>query len=102
MGEREAQRLFEMTAKYGLPYFQHFINSEREPNRGRCLRRRLQRDLREWLKPRAAAYGAQTLSTSAPYASSFFAPMPLMPCRSSSVAGARSAIAASVASWKIT
>lgn len=44
-----------MTAKYGLPYFQHFINSEREPNRGRCLRRRLQRDLRERLKPRAAA-----------------------------------------------
>ena len=50
--------------------------------------------------------GAQKLphtrSTSAPYAFSFLLPIPLIPCRSSSVAGARSAMAASVASWKIT
>ncbi|MCR4296243.1 MAG: ribonucleoside triphosphate reductase, partial [Elusimicrobia bacterium] len=27
-----ADRLFEMTAKYGLPYFQNFVNSELKPN----------------------------------------------------------------------
>ena len=44
-----------------------------------------------------------TRSTSVAVApSSFFAPMPLMPCRSSSDCGASAAIAASVASWKIT
>ena len=43
-----------------------------------------------------------TRNTSAPYASSFFAPIPLMPCKSSGEVGARSAMAASVASWKIT
>ena len=26
-----ADRLFAMTAKYGLPYFQNFLNSELEP-----------------------------------------------------------------------
>jgi ribonucleoside-triphosphate reductase len=40
LGERERGALFEMTAKYGLPYFQNFINSELKPNmvRSMCCR----------------------------------------------------------------
>ena len=32
-----AERLFDMTAKYGLPYFQNFINSELKPNMVRSM-----------------------------------------------------------------
>ena len=32
-----ASRLFEMTAKYGLPYFQNFLNSELKPNMVRSM-----------------------------------------------------------------
>jgi anaerobic ribonucleoside-triphosphate reductase len=42
--------LFEMTAKYGLPYFQNFINSELQPGMVRSMCCRLQLDLRELLK----------------------------------------------------
>ena len=45
-----AGRLFAMTAKYGLPYFQNFINSELKPNMVRSMCCRLQLDLRELLK----------------------------------------------------
>jgi ribonucleoside-triphosphate reductase len=45
-----ADRLFEMTAKYGTPYFQNFINSELKPNQIRSMCCRLQLDLRELLK----------------------------------------------------
>ena len=31
-------QLFDMTARYGLPYFQNFINSELKPNMIRCCR----------------------------------------------------------------
>jgi len=37
--------LFEMTAKYGLPYFQNFINSDLKPNQIRSMCCRLQLDL---------------------------------------------------------
>jgi anaerobic ribonucleoside-triphosphate reductase len=40
-----AELLFEMTAKYGLPYFQNFINSELSPNMVRSMCCRLQLDL---------------------------------------------------------
>ncbi len=42
-----AERLFEMTAKYGLPYFQNFINSDMDPGDVRSMCCRLQLDLRE-------------------------------------------------------
>jgi len=32
-----AERLFAMTARYGLPYFQNFINSEMKPNHIRSM-----------------------------------------------------------------
>ena len=41
--------LFEMTAKYGLPYFQNFINSVLKPGQIRSMCCRLQLDLRELL-----------------------------------------------------
>jgi ribonucleoside-triphosphate reductase len=44
-----AELLFEMTARYGLPYFQNFINSELKPNMIRSMCCRLQLDLRELL-----------------------------------------------------
>ncbi|HDI12956.1 MAG TPA: ribonucleoside triphosphate reductase, partial [Hadesarchaea archaeon] len=42
--------LFEMTAKYGLPYFQNFINSDLKPSDVRSMCCRLQLDLRELRK----------------------------------------------------
>lgn len=53
-----AARLFEMTAKYGLPYFQNFINSELEPNMVRSMCCRLQLDLRELLKRGNGLFGS--------------------------------------------
>ena len=53
-----AQRLFDMTAKYGLPYFQNFINSELEPNMVRSMCCRLQLDLRELLKRGNGLFGS--------------------------------------------
>ncbi len=53
-----AQRLFAMTAKYGLPYFQNFINSELNPNMIRSMCCRLQLDLRELLKRGNGLFGS--------------------------------------------
>ncbi|AJG19175.1 ribonucleoside triphosphate reductase [Cupriavidus basilensis] len=53
-----ATRLFEMTARYGLPYFQNFINSELEPNMVRSMCCRLQLDLRELLKRGNGLFGS--------------------------------------------
>lgn len=50
--------LFEMTAKYGLPYFQNFINSELEPGMIRSMCCRLQLDLRELLKRGNGLFGS--------------------------------------------
>ncbi|MBI4128904.1 MAG: ribonucleoside triphosphate reductase, partial [Parcubacteria group bacterium] len=41
------QALFEMTAKFGIPYFQNFINSNLNPQDVRSMCCRLQLDLRE-------------------------------------------------------
>ena len=49
-------------------------------------------------KTASPSHCPHTRSTSAPYASSFFAPMPLMPCKSPTVRGHSCAIAANVAS----
>jgi len=53
-----ATLLFEMTAKYGLPYFQNFINSEMKPNHIRSMCCRLQLDLRELLKRGNGLFGS--------------------------------------------
>jgi ribonucleoside-triphosphate reductase len=53
-----ADRLFEMTAKYGLPYFQNFVNSELKPNMVRSMCCRLQLDLRELLKRGNGLFGS--------------------------------------------
>ncbi|MEY2334298.1 ribonucleoside triphosphate reductase [Acidithiobacillus ferrianus] len=53
-----AERLFAMTAKYGLPYFQNFINSELQPNMVRSMCCRLQLDLRELLKRGNGLFGS--------------------------------------------
>lgn len=53
-----ATRLFEMTAKYGLPYFQNFLNSELEPGQIRSMCCRLQLDLRELLKRGNGLFGS--------------------------------------------
>ena len=53
-----AERLFAMTAKYGLPYFQNFINSDLKPNLIRSMCCRLQLDLRELLKRGNGLFGS--------------------------------------------
>jgi len=53
-----AERLFAMTAKYGLPYFQNFVNSELQPNMVRSMCCRLQLDLRELLKRGNGLFGS--------------------------------------------
>lgn len=53
-----AKALFAMTAKYGLPYFQNFINSDMEPGQVRSMCCRLQLDLRELLKRGNGLFGS--------------------------------------------
>ncbi|TLM74348.1 ribonucleoside triphosphate reductase [Microbulbifer harenosus] len=53
-----AERLFEMTARYGLPYFQNFLNSDLSPNMVRSMCCRLQLDLRELLKRGNGLFGS--------------------------------------------
>ena len=53
-----AERLFAMTARYGLPYFQNFLNSELQPNMVRSMCCRLQLDLRELLKRGNGLFGS--------------------------------------------
>ncbi|MCC2320606.1 ribonucleoside triphosphate reductase [Cellulomonas xiejunii] len=53
-----AERLWAMTAKYGLPYFQNFINSDMEPGDVRSMCCRLQLDLRELLKRGNGLFGS--------------------------------------------
>lgn len=53
-----ADRLFAMTAKYGLPYFQNFLNSEMNPGDVRSMCCRLQLDLRELLKRGNGLFGS--------------------------------------------
>ena len=50
--------LFEMTARYGLPYFQNFLNSDLQPHMVRSMCCRLQLDLRELLKRGNGLFGS--------------------------------------------
>jgi ribonucleoside-triphosphate reductase (formate) len=53
-----AEKLFALTAKYGLPYFQNFLNSELKPNMIRSMCCRLQLDLSELLKRGNGLFGS--------------------------------------------
>ncbi|WP_181850044.1 ribonucleoside triphosphate reductase [Thalassospira xiamenensis] len=53
-----ADLLFSMTAKYGLPYFQNFVNSELKPHMVRSMCCRLQLDLTELLKRGNGLFGS--------------------------------------------
>jgi ribonucleoside-triphosphate reductase len=53
-----ADALFDMTAKYGLPYFQNFVKSDLKPNMIRSMCCRLQLDLRELLKRGNGLFGS--------------------------------------------
>ena len=50
--------LFEMTSKYGTPYFSNYINSDMEPNDVRSMCCRLRLDLRELRKKSGGFFGA--------------------------------------------
>ncbi len=50
--------LFEMTAKYGIPYFQNFINSDLDPSDVRSMCCRLQLDLRELRNKTGGLFGS--------------------------------------------
>ena len=50
--------LFEMTAKYGIPYFQNFINSSLKPSDVRSMCCRLQLDLRELKSRTGGLFGS--------------------------------------------
>lgn len=58
------QSLFEMTAKYGIPYFQNFINSNLNPEDVRSMCCRLQLDLRELRSRGGGLFGSAEMTGS--------------------------------------
>jgi ribonucleoside-triphosphate reductase len=63
--ESEVGRLLlQLTAKYGVPYFQNFINSDFKPEDVRSMCCRLQMDLRELRKKVGGLFGAGDLTGS--------------------------------------
>ena len=52
------KKLFEMTAKYGTPYFSNYINSDMEPSDVRSMCCRLRLDLRELRKKSGGYFGS--------------------------------------------
>jgi anaerobic ribonucleoside-triphosphate reductase len=59
-----AQRIFEMTARYGSPYFSNFINSDMNPEDVRSMCCRLRIDNRELRKRGGGFFGANPLTGS--------------------------------------
>jgi ribonucleoside-triphosphate reductase len=57
-------RIMEMTAKYGLPYFSNFINSDMKPDDVRSMCCRLRLDNRELRKRGGGLFGANPLTGS--------------------------------------
>ena len=57
-GSEYTKLLFEMTAKYGLPYFQNFLNSDLKVGDVRSMCCRLQLDLREIKKRGGGLFGS--------------------------------------------
>jgi len=63
-GSRVAQKVFEMTARYGAPYFSNFINSDMKPEDVRSMCCRLRIDNRELRKRGGGFFGANPLTGS--------------------------------------
>ena len=59
-----AEKIFEMTAKYGIPYFSNFINSDMKPEDVRSMCCRLRIDNRELRKRGGGFFGANPLTGS--------------------------------------
>lgn len=59
-----AQGLFEMTAKYGIPYFQNFVNSTLNPSDVRSMCCRLQLDLRQLKARGGGLFGSAEMTGS--------------------------------------
>ncbi|MDR0524783.1 MAG: ribonucleoside triphosphate reductase [Spirochaetaceae bacterium] len=59
-----AKLLFEMTARYGTPYFQNFVNSDLHPEDVRSMCCRLQLDKRELRKRGGGLFGSDELTGS--------------------------------------
>lgn len=59
-----AELLFQMTAKYGTPYFQNFINSDLNPSDVRSMCCRLQLDKRELRRRGGGLFGADEFTGS--------------------------------------
>ncbi len=53
-----AMALFDMTAKYGIPYFQNFVNSSLKPSDVRAMCCRLQLDLRDLKQKTGGLFGS--------------------------------------------
>ncbi|MFH0975637.1 MAG: ribonucleoside triphosphate reductase [Spirochaetota bacterium] len=58
------EHLWEMTAKYGIPYFANFINSDMDPEDARSMCCRLRLDNRELRKRGGGLFGANPLTGS--------------------------------------
>lgn len=59
-----AGKIFEMTAKYGIPYFSNFINSDMDPDDARSMCCRLRLDNRELKRRGGGLFGANPLTGS--------------------------------------
>ncbi|MBU0661474.1 ribonucleoside triphosphate reductase [Patescibacteria group bacterium] len=62
--DEKALPLFEMTAKYGTPYFQNFLNSDLKPSDVRSMCCRLQLDLKELKKRGGGLFGSAEMTGS--------------------------------------
>jgi len=58
------ERLWEVTAKYGIPYFANFVNSDMAPSDARSMCCRLRLDLRSLEKRGGGLFGANPLTGS--------------------------------------
>ncbi|WP_457643270.1 ribonucleoside triphosphate reductase [Persephonella sp.] len=58
------EKLWEMTGKYGIPYFANFVNSDLDPNDARSMCCRLRLDVRELKKRGGGLFGANPLTGS--------------------------------------
>ena len=59
-----AEKIFEMTAKYGIPYFSNFVNSDMNPEDARSMCCRLRLDNRELRKRGGGLFAANPLTGS--------------------------------------
>ncbi len=62
--DKELDPLWEMTAKYGIPYFANFVNSDMNPDDARSMCCRLRLDNRELHKRMGGLFGAAPLTGS--------------------------------------